>query len=96
MRKRLRLLLGLLVVAVSPANALCSVWTPDPDSFTPLSCLSFTPPCQQQLLARLSWLSQKSVLDIAGVQRSTWLRLLKTGTLNHLFAWLTLTPEQIA
>jgi len=69
---------------------------PDPDRSTPLSCLSFTPSCQQQLLARLSWLSQKSVLDITGVQRSTWLRLLETGTLNHLFAWLTLTPEQIA
>ncbi|MEZ3501012.1 NAD-dependent DNA ligase LigB [Pantoea sp. KPR_PJ] len=69
---------------------------PDPASFTPLSCLSFTPSCQPQLLARLSWLSQKSVLDIGGVQRSTWLRLLHGGSLNHLFGWLTLTPEQIA
>lgn len=69
---------------------------PDPERFTPLSCLSFTPQCRQQLLARLSWLSQKSVLDIAGAQRSTWLRLLDTGRLDHLFSWLTLTPEQIA
>lgn len=69
---------------------------PDPEQFTPLSCLSITPSCRQQLLARLSWLSQKSVLDIAGVQRSTWLRLLESSAMEHLFSWLTLTPEQIA
>lgn len=69
---------------------------PDAESFTPLSCLSATPACRQQLLARLSWLSQKSVLDIAGVQRSTWLRLLENRAMSHLFSWLTLTPEQIA
>lgn len=69
---------------------------PDAESFTPLSCLSATPACRQQLLARLSWLSQKSVLDIAGVQRSTWLRLLENPAMSHLFSWLTLTPEQIA
>lgn len=69
---------------------------PDAESFTPLSCLSVTPACRQQLLARLSWLSQKSVLDIAGVQRSTWLRLLENRAMSHLFSWLTLTPDQIA
>ena len=70
--------------------------SPNPEQFTPLSCLSITPACRQQLLARLSWLSQKSVLDIAGVQRSTWLRLLENSAMEHLFSWLTLTPEQIA
>lgn len=68
---------------------------PDPGSFTPLSCLYFTPACRQQMLARLSWLSQKAVLDIAGAQRSTWLRLLDTGAMEHLFSWLTLTPAQL-
>ena len=69
---------------------------PDPASFTPLTCFDFTPPCHQQLLSRLSWLSQKAVLNIAGVQRSTWLRLMDQGAISHLFSWMTLTPEQIA
>lgn len=61
-----------------------------------LRCLSFSVECREQFLARLSWLSQKSVLDIPGVQRSTWQRLLSTGEITHLFSWLTLSPEQIA
>ena len=69
---------------------------PDAASFTPLSCYQPTPDCQKQFLARLSWLSQKSVLDIPGVQRSTWLRLMKIPDVTHLFAWLTLTSDQIA
>nr|MBA2817747.1 DNA ligase B [Candidatus Pantoea persica] len=59
---------------------------PDPASFTPLTCFDFTPPCHQQLLSRLSWLSQKAVLNIAGVQRSTWLRLMDQGAISHLFS----------
>ncbi|WP_289367680.1 NAD-dependent DNA ligase LigB [Pantoea stewartii] len=69
---------------------------PQTDRFTSLSCYILAPQCHRQLLARLSWLSQKSVLNIAGVQRSTWQRLLETGLITHLFAWLALTPEQIA
>lgn len=69
---------------------------PDGKSRHALSCLFATPECREQFLARLSWLSQKNVLDIAGVQRSTWQRLLATGELTHLFSWLTLRPEQIA
>ncbi|NQS83996.1 NAD-dependent DNA ligase LigB [Pantoea allii] len=69
---------------------------PEPEQFTRLSCYTLTPDCHRQLLARLSWLSQKSVLDIPGVQRSTWQRLLETGCITHLFSWLTITPEQIA
>lgn len=68
---------------------------PDAEQFTPLSCLRFTPVCRKQLLSRLSGLSQKSVLDIPGVQHSTWLSLLETGAITHLFSWLTLTPEDI-
>lgn len=69
---------------------------PDADRLTPLSCLDYTPDCQKQMLARLSWLSQKSVLNIAGVQHSTWQRLLSAGAIEHLFSWLALTPEKIA
>ena len=69
---------------------------PDETRYTPLSCYSFSARCQKQMLAKLHWLSQKSVLNIPGVQRNTWLRLLESGNMPHLFSWLTLTPEQVA
>ncbi|WP_307745087.1 NAD-dependent DNA ligase LigB [uncultured Pantoea sp.] len=69
---------------------------PDAARYTPLSCFTFSAACQKQLLAKLRWLSQKAVLNIPGVERSTWLRLLESGAMTHLFGWLTLTPEQIA
>lgn len=69
---------------------------PLPDDFNAQTCLHFSPPCRLQFLSRLSWLSEKSVLNIPGVQRSNWQRLLNSGAITHLFSWLTLTPEQIA
>ena len=69
---------------------------PQQGEFHSLSCLQLNATCRAQFLSRLSWLSQKSVLDIAGVQRSNWQRLLDSGSITHLFSWLTLTPDQIA
>ncbi|PIF24063.1 NAD-dependent DNA ligase LigB [Candidatus Pantoea floridensis] len=70
--------------------------SPQKGEFDHLSCLQISATCRAQFLSRLSWLSQKSVLDIAGVQRSTWQRLLDNGAITHLFSWLMLTPDQIA
>ncbi|MGF7167560.1 NAD-dependent DNA ligase [Pantoea sp. AN62] len=69
---------------------------PDETRYSPLSCYRFSAACQKQMLAKLHWLSRKSVLNIADVQRNTWLKLLESGSMPHLFSWLTLTPEQIA
>ncbi|QDY43494.1 NAD-dependent DNA ligase LigB [Candidatus Pantoea soli] len=69
---------------------------PDENAFDALSCLQVSPACRAQFLSRLSGLSQKSVLDIAGMQRSSWQRLLESGAISHLFSWLLLQPEQIA
>ncbi|WP_312545057.1 NAD-dependent DNA ligase LigB [Pantoea eucalypti] len=69
---------------------------PEASRYRPLSCYTFSAECQKQLLAKLRWLSQKTELNIPGVERSTWLRLLESGSMTHLFGWLTLTPEQIA
>lgn len=68
---------------------------PDPSRYSPLSCFTFSAACQKQLLAKLRWLSQKSVLNISDVERATWLRLLESGSMSHLFGWLLLTPQQI-
>ncbi|MDW8847847.1 NAD-dependent DNA ligase LigB [Erwinia sp. MMLR14_017] len=69
---------------------------PDTTAFHPLSCLAWTPACREQFLARLVWLSGKSGLNMSGVNRSSWLRLMLSGQLSHLFSWLTLTQEQLA
>lgn len=71
-------------------------YPPVPGIADSLTCLSYTVDCQQQFLARLAWLSQKSVLAIPGMQKSNWLRLVETGQITHLFSWLMLSPEQIA
>lgn len=60
-----------------------------------LSCFSMTPACREQFLARLSWLSQKPVLDMAGIQRRNWQRLLQMDDFSHLFSWLNFTPQQL-
>lgn len=70
--------------------------SPQQDNYNALSCLRFSIDCRLQFLSRLSWLSQKSVLDIPGMQHSSWQRLLDSGEITHLFSWLTLTPDQIA
>ena len=69
---------------------------PQQNAYNTQTCLTFSAGCRLQFLSRLSWLSQKSVLDIPGIQRRSWQPLLDSGAITHLFSWLTLTPEQIA
>ncbi|KGT95399.1 NAD-dependent DNA ligase LigB [Erwinia typographi] len=68
---------------------------PDASQFHSLSCFSWTPACREQFLARLVWLGGKNTLDMAGVDKSSWQRLMQSGQLTHLFSWLTLRPEQL-
>ncbi|MEG3126325.1 NAD-dependent DNA ligase LigB [Pantoea cypripedii] len=69
---------------------------PHNGEFNELTCLTFNTSCRAQFLSRLSWLGEKSVLNIHGVHRSSWQRLMDSGTITHLFSWLDLTPEQIS
>lgn len=67
---------------------------PDVAAFNATSCLYYTPACREQFLARLVWLSDKSVLAMQGVSRSSWQRLIQMGKLTHLFSWLSFSQEQ--
>ena len=69
---------------------------PDAGRYHPLSCLLPATECREQFLARLSNLSQKSVLDLAGIQRSNWQRLMAHDDFTQLFAWLGLSVEEMA
>lgn len=51
--------------------------------------------CQQQFIARLSWLSSKKGLNMQGVGESTWQLLLEEGLLTDLTNWLNLSQEQL-
>lgn len=68
---------------------------PDPREYHDLSCLENTAGCRQQFLARLSWLSQKSVLDMPGIHRGSWQRLMQSEAFSHLFSWLTFDRQQL-
>ncbi|MBP2169077.1 DNA ligase (NAD+) [Erwinia toletana] len=68
---------------------------PVADDYHILSCLHPTPECREQFLARLSWLSQKEVLNIPGIQRRSWQRLMQMEAFSHLFAWLSFSPQQL-
>lgn len=68
---------------------------PDSTLFHALSCFHPTPDCRQQFLARLEWLSGKSVLNLTGMGRQRWQQLMQSGSLSHLFSWLTLSEEQL-
>nr|WP_154325514.1 NAD-dependent DNA ligase LigB [Pantoea sp. 201603H] len=60
-----------------------------------LSCFEPAGDCREQFLARLIWLSQKSVLDMPGIQRSRWQQIMHLREFTHLFSWLDFTIEQL-
>lgn len=75
------------------------VIAPDPAHYHPHSCWQPTPGCEQQFLARLSWLSGKRGLDLPGISVGSWQALLDAGLLPDLLAWLALdvaTLQQVA
>lgn len=69
---------------------------PNPEQYHSLSCFDNSPYCRKQFLSRLSWLSQKDVLDLPGIQRSTWQRLILHPDFLHLFSWLNMDIEQLS
>lgn len=61
-----------------------------------VSCFYASAGCEAQFLARLAWLSQKSVLDLNGLGEATWQQLHRAQHFEHLFSWLALTPEALS
>ncbi|MBU4682741.1 NAD-dependent DNA ligase LigB [Cedecea davisae] len=60
-----------------------------------VGCLFASVECHEQFLARLIWLSQKSLLDLPGVSQSGWRQLLTGVRLQHIFSWLELSREAL-
>lgn len=69
--------------------------TPPGDQAGAVSCFFASLECHEQFLARLTWMSQKSLLDLPGVSQSSWRQLLTGARLQHIFSWLELSQEAL-
>lgn len=69
---------------------------PDPQQYHSLSCFYYSTDCRKQFISRLSWMSRKNVLDLPGIQRSTWLRLLQQPGFTHIFSWMTMSADRLS
>lgn len=78
------------------SNERAELEVPLAADFHPLSCWQPTSGCEDQFLARLTWLSGKQGLALPHVGPGTWEKLLQAGRLNSLLDWLTLDAQELA
>ncbi|MBY8947473.1 NAD-dependent DNA ligase LigB [Pseudomonas sp. SH10-3B] len=69
---------------------------PDPRDFHALSCWQLDPGCEEQLLARLTWLSGNQGLALPHIGRETWNVLIEAGLIAGFLDWLTLDAAELA
>lgn len=82
------------VVLRSPTRADLPV--PNPAKFHALSCWQLDPGCEEQLLARLTWLSGNQGLALPYIGRETWNVLIQAGLIAGFLDWLTLDAAELA
>jgi DNA ligase (NAD+) len=61
-----------------------------------LTCWQAGEQCEEQFIARLTWLSGKQGLAMPGTGPGTWRRLVEGGLVTSLADWLALDAEQLA
>ena len=69
---------------------------PKAKNYHPLSCWQINPECQQQFLARLTWLSNKKTLNMSGIGPQTWQALIDAKQITQLTDWLALSLDDLA
>ena len=69
---------------------------PKPGDFHALSCWQLDPGCEEQLLARLTWLSSNQGLALPHIGRDTWNVLIQAGLIASFLDWLTLDVAELA
>ncbi|KTC43788.1 aromatic ring-opening dioxygenase LigA [Pseudomonas fluorescens ABAC62] len=69
---------------------------PNPRDFHTLSCWQLDPGCEEQLLARLTWLSGNQGLGLPHMGRETWNILIQAGLIAGFLDWLTLDAAELA
>lgn len=73
-----------------------AVQVPDARNFHALSCWQLDPGCEEQLLARLTWLSSNQGLALPYMGRETWNALIQAGLIAGILDWLTLDAAELA
>lgn len=68
---------------------------PIAEHYHALSCWQNSPDCQQQFLARLTWLSDKNSLNMQGIGAQTWQALIDAQQITHITDWLTLNADDL-
>ena len=68
---------------------------PSAEHYHALSCWQASAECQQQFLARLTWLSNKKNLNMRGIGAKTWQALIDAQQINRITDWLALTAEDL-
>lgn len=61
-----------------------------------MGCLWLTAPCHAQFQGRLNRLSHREVLDLAGIGPARWQVMSQAFHFEHIFSWLTLSPQDLA
>ncbi|OIN47492.1 DNA ligase B [Pseudomonas azotoformans] len=69
---------------------------PNPGKFHAMSCWQLDPDCEEQLLARLTWLSGNQGLALPHIGRETWNVLIQAGLIAGFLDWLTLDAAELA
>lgn len=59
------------------------------------SCWRASSDCQEQFIARLTWLSGRNGLAMPGVGPGTWRRLVQGGLVHSMTDWLTLDTQRL-
>lgn len=68
---------------------------PKAENYHTLSCWQASPECQQQFLARLTWLGHKKTLNMPGVGAQTWQALIDAKHITQLTDWLVLNADDL-
>ncbi|HCM62250.1 MAG TPA: NAD-dependent DNA ligase LigB [Morganella sp. (in: Bacteria)] len=69
------------------------LYVPGKEDFHRTSCLTYTPRCRQQYLARLVWLGKQLGMNGTGVR--SWGKLADHYTFSGLLDWMLLDEEQL-
>ncbi|MNG88642.1 DNA ligase B [compost metagenome] len=72
------------------------VTPPAPDRYHAHSCWIASEGCEEQFIARLSWLSGKQGLALPQVGPGTWRRLVDAGLVTTMVDWLSLDARRLA
>ena len=69
---------------------------PNANNYHALSCWQVSTECQQQFLARLTWLGNKKTLNMPGIGAQTWQALIDAKLIQKITDWLALSSEDLA